>query len=82
MQDEPKNTSRCTPASNAAWITLISIARFSYRNDAGRDALATMPPTRAAASNTTSTGCCAKKRRTAAWSVRSSSARAGVSSRS
>ena len=29
MHDEPRNSSRCTPARHASWITLVWIARFS-----------------------------------------------------
>ncbi len=52
MHDDPSNSSFSTPVFRAAWMMLVSIARLSYRNSAGRVALARMPPTVAAARNT------------------------------
>jgi hypothetical protein len=52
MQDEPRNSSRFTPARQASWMTLVWMARFSRMNSAGNVSLARIPPTFAAASTT------------------------------
>src|ERR1039458_3138831 len=78
MQDEPRNSSFLTPVRHAAWMTLVSITRFSYRNSAGRVAFAMMPPTVAAARKTTSIFLSAIHASTAACLNRSRSLRAAV----
>ena len=45
MQEEPRKTSFSTLAVNAAWMTLASMMRLSYRNSAGYVSLAKIPPT-------------------------------------
>src|ERR1700730_5263628 len=80
MQDEPRNTSFATPVRRDASITLLAIARLSYRKSPGRMSLAWMPPTRAAASSTASGRCRSNQRSTGAWSRRSTSSRPTVSS--
>src|ERR1035441_4430491 len=78
MQDEPRNNSFLTPVRHAAWITLVSITRFSYKNSAGRVEFARMPPTVAAATKTTSSFLSPIHVSTSAWRNRSSSLRAAV----
>src|ERR1035441_267377 len=78
MQDEPRNNSFLTPVRHAAWMILVSITRFSYRNSAGRVAFAKMPPPVAAARKTTSIFLSAIHSSTAAWRNRSRSLRAAV----
>src|ERR1035438_3481583 len=59
-------------------MILVSITRFSYKNSAGRVALAIMPPTVAAARNTTSIFRSPVQASTSAWRSKSSSLREAV----
>src|SRR6516164_7639462 len=81
MQDEPRNSSFATPTRRDASITLLAIARLSYRKSPGRVSLAWIPPARAAASSTAPGRCSSNQRLTVACSRRSTASRLTVNSR-